>query len=115
MKDDEPKVGEKDGFIEDTDEREETSDEKKAMMDEGKLDEDPYSKEGREKLVEDGEMKDWEQGFAEGAEGGGRDAKCRYCGKIIVEKEGIVEKEIEGELCFFCSNEHVEKYEEKQS
>ncbi|MBU0536182.1 MAG: hypothetical protein KKE20_04410 [Nanoarchaeota archaeon] len=107
-------IDEKDEFIEDTDERPESRDEKRKEMDTGELDEDPYSEVGREKLVEDDEMEDWEQGFAKGAEAGGRDAKCRYCGKIIIDKEGVVERKVNGELCFFCSEEHAEKYVKKK-
>ena len=107
-------IDEKYDFIEDTDEREEPDDEKGAMMNEGELEENVYSDVGREKLVEDDEMEQWEEGFSMGAEDGGRGAKCRYCGKILINKEDAHERRIEGELCFFCSEEHVGKYIEKK-
>ena len=40
-------------------------------------DKDIYSEEGREDLVEDGEISPAEEGFMEGAEGNGQGAKCR--------------------------------------
>ena len=83
-------------------------------MEEGELEGDVYSYEGREKEVEDDEMEPWEQGFAMGAKGVGQGAKCRYCGRIIIEKEGIIERKVGGELCFFCSDDHVEKYIKKK-
>lgn len=52
-------------------EHEQTSDELKKEMDEGKEDEDVYTEEGREKLVEDGEITPEEEGFMQGAEGTG--------------------------------------------
>ncbi|MBD3313474.1 hypothetical protein GF345_03460 [Candidatus Woesearchaeota archaeon] len=110
----EESIDEKNEFIEDTDERPETDDEKDKMMEEGKLEEDVYSDVGRENLVKDGEIEDWEEGFAKGAEEGGRDAKCRYCGKILIEKENVVEREIDGDLYFFCSDEHAGKYLQKK-
>ena len=71
---------------------------------------DIYSEGGREKLVEDDEIEPWEQGFMQGAEGGGQGAKCRKCGKPLVDKE-IVEKEIDGENYRFCSEECANKFE----
>ncbi len=71
---------------------------------------DIYSEGGREKLVEDDEIEPWEQGFMQGAEGGGQGAKCRKCGKPLVDKE-IVEKEIDGENYRFCCEECANKFE----
>lgn len=107
-------VDEEDEFIEDVDEKPESSDDKAKKMDEGNLESDVYSEEGREKEIEDDEIADWEEGFAKGAEAGGRDAKCRFCGKILRDKEDVVERKIEGELCFFCSADHVQEYIKKQ-
>ena len=50
---------------------EETSEEKKEEMESGEKDEEVYDDEGREKLVEDGELDTREEAFMEGAEGGG--------------------------------------------
>jgi hypothetical protein len=107
-------VDEEDEFIEDVDEKPESSDEKAKKMEEGELESDVYSEAGREKEVEDDEIADWEEGFAKGAESGGKDAKCRFCGKILKEKEDVVERRIEGKLCFFCSDDHVKQYMKKQ-
>jgi len=76
--------------------------------------EEIYSEEGREALVEDDEIEPWEEGFMEGADSGGKGAKCRKCGKILEEMDDVVEKEIDGELYRFCSDECAEKLEEKR-
>jgi YHS domain-containing protein len=75
-------------------------------------DEGVYSAEGREQLVDDGEMEAWEEGFMEGAEMDGQKAKCATCGAMIIESNTI-EKEVEGDMIRFCSEECLEKYEEK--
>jgi len=71
-----------------------------------------YSDEGRDSLVEDDAMEPWEQGFMEGAENDGQGAKCRRCGKILLGPDSIVEKEIDGTVYRFCSEECAEKFEE---
>jgi len=76
-------------------------------------DEDIYSEEGREKQVEDDEISPLEEGFMEGAEGGGKGAKCRKCGKIL--DDDFIEKKVGDELCRFCSDECADKYKEKES
>lgn len=73
---------------------------------------DIYSEKGREDLVEDDEIEPWEQGFMQGAEGGGQGAKCRKCGKPLIDKE-VVEKDIDGENHRFCSEECANKFVEK--
>ena len=102
---------EKDIVEEDTDETPEQIGED---MEKGKKDEDVYSEEGDEKLVEDDEMEDWEEGFMEGAKGRGGKTSCAYCGKMVSEnKKSIFEREFDGELKVFCSEEHAEKYAER--
>lgn len=71
-----------------------------------------YSEEGRDSLVENDEMEPWEQGFMEGAEDDGQGAKCRRCGKLLLGPDSIVEKEINGIVYRFCSDECAEKFEE---
>ena len=96
------------------DESQEPSDKIEEEMEEGKHDEEVYTEEGREKLVEDDEIEDWEEGFMKGAEGRGKGTSCAFCGKMISEdKEGIVEREIDGEIKVFCSEEHAIKYSQK--
>jgi hypothetical protein len=92
----------------------ETPEEIKQEMDEGKTDEEVYTEEGREKLAEDDEISPEEEGFMEGAEDRGEQTSCAYCGAMISEdKENIFEREFEGELKVFCSEDHANKYAEK--
>ncbi len=77
-------------------------------------DKDIYSEEGREELVDSDEISPAEEGFMEGAEGDGQGAKCRKCGKILM--DDFIEKKIDGEICRFCCDECADKYsEEKES
>jgi hypothetical protein len=76
---------------------------------------DVYESEGRENLVEDDEMSAEEEGFLQGAEGMGQDAKCRKCGKILMEADNVIEKELKGEVLRFCSEECEQQYEEEHS
>ncbi len=98
---------------EDTDEIDATSEEIEDKMEEGELDEDVYSEEGRKKEMEDDEIETWEEGFMEGADGGGKGGKCRNCGKVLIEMSNVVEKEVKGEHMVFCSDKCVDEYEEK--
>jgi len=86
------------------------------MVDDEETEEpDVYESEGRENLVEDDEMSAEEEGFLQGAEGLGQDAKCRKCGKILMEADDVIEKEIKGEVLRFCSEECEQQYEEEHS
>ena len=80
-------------------------------IDMGDRSEDVYSDEGREDMVENGEISPIEQGFMEGAELDGKQAKCANCGDMLTPKNTI-EKDINGETKWFCSEECLEKYEE---
>jgi len=71
--------------------------------------EDIYSEEGRESLVEDDEITPTEEGFMEGAHDDGQGAKCRKCGKPLL--DDFVEKEINGEIYRFCSDHCLIKFE----
>jgi len=71
---------------------------------------DVYSEEGREDQVDSDGMSPAEEGFMEGAEGDGQGAKCRKCGKVLM--NDFIEKKVEDEICRFCSDECVEKYSE---
>ncbi len=68
-RDDEEDESKKDSFEDEPEEHEESSDELEEEMEIGEKEEDVYSEEGREKLVEDDEIDSWEAGFAEGADG----------------------------------------------
>lgn len=90
--------------------KKETSEEKQLAMEKGEKDEDVYSEEGREELVEDDEIDAWEEGFSEGAEGKGELATCAHCGKVLNQsKKKLIEREIDGELFLFCSKECAKK------
>jgi len=91
-----------------------TSEEIEQDMEEGKKEENVYSEEGREKLAEDDEIDPSEQGFMEGAEERGKKNCCAECGKLLGEdEENIIEREFEGEIKWFCSEEHAENYAKK--
>lgn len=90
---------------------EKNEDEIREEMEIGERDEEVYDEEGREKLLENDEISPAEEGFMEGAEGGGKGAKCRKCGKILL--QDFVEKEIDGEIYRFCSNKCANSYEKK--
>ncbi len=90
--------------------KEETSEEKELDMELGEKDEDVYTEEGREELIEDDEVDAWEEGFMEGAEGRGELAKCAYCGKVLNQsKRKLIEREINNELYLFCSESCAKK------
>jgi hypothetical protein len=74
-----------------------------------------YSPEGREEIMEDDGITPLEEGFMEGAEGGGQEAKCRFCGEPLGDKEDVVEREIDGSIERFCSDDHAEKYIKEKS
>ena len=75
--------------------------------------EDIYEEEDRGKLLEDDEIEPWEEGFMKGAEGGGQDAKCRKCGKVLVGPEEIIEKKIKDHILRFCSDLCADAFEEE--
>ncbi|MBW2974545.1 hypothetical protein KY366_02405 [Candidatus Woesearchaeota archaeon] len=76
-------------------------------------DEDIYSEEGREDLMDDDEISPAEEGFMEGAEGGGQGAKCRKCGKVLM--DDFIERKVGDEVCRFCSDECADEYAEEKS
>ncbi len=80
-------------------------------MHEGKKDVDVYDAHAREELEDDDEISTWEEGFMEGAHGEGEGAKCRNCGKILVDE--AVEREFHEEICKFCCDKCAEKYGEE--
>jgi len=84
-----------------------TRDDQMQKLDSGEKEVDVYSDEGREELVESGEIQSWEEGFAEGAEGKGHMGKCACCGDVLGEDD-IVERNIDGKHLVFCSNKCAE-------
>ena len=74
-----------------------------------------YSEEGREDMLENDEIDAFEEGFMKGAEMDGQSAKCRKCGRILIKREEIVERNIDDKDIWFCSEECAEKYEKEHS
>ena len=75
-------------------------------------DKDVYSEEGREDLVESDEISPTEEGFMEGADGDGQGAKCRKCGKPLL--DDFIERKVGDEIYRFCSEECANKYMEEK-
>ncbi len=93
---------------------EETSEEKEEDMEHGERDEDVYTKEGREKLEEDGEISPEEAGFMEGAAQAGQMGKDALTGEPLMDVEDVVEAEIDGRMYRFVSEENARKFREKK-
>lgn len=81
-------------------------------MDIENTNEDVYSEEGRKSLVEEGEMEAWEEGFMEGADMDGQKGKCANCGGVLF-RDSTYEKEIDGQIRYFCSEKCIKEYEKK--
>jgi len=94
-------------------EPEPTEEQKDLEMETGQREEEPYDEEGRENLTEDAEMTPREQAFMEGYEEKGEHAKCANCGKILGESN-TVERRINGELVWFCSEKCAQEYARKK-
>ncbi|MBT4538730.1 hypothetical protein HOI26_04930 [Candidatus Woesearchaeota archaeon] len=92
-----------------------TEETNKEEMEHGERDEDVYSKEGTEKLVEDGEMEPREAAFMAGARGEGQLGKDALTGEPILDIEHAIELEIDGILYRFINQENAEKFKEKKS
>ena len=90
-----------------------TEEEIKEEMEDNREDEEVYSEEGREKLIEDDEIEDWEEGFMEGAEGAGQLGKDALTGEPLTEIEQVVEIEFKGRKYRFINQENAEKFKEK--
>lgn len=93
----------------------ESSEEIESEMERGEKEEDIYTPEGREKLEEDAEIESWEEGFMEGASGGGQLAKDALTGEPLMGADKIVELEIEGKRYRFTSSENAKKFRKKLS
>lgn len=91
---------------------EETSEEVRKEMDLGEKEEDPYTQEGREKMEDEDEMENWEEGFMEGASGGGQLGKDALTGEPLMGEE-TVELEIKGKHYRFVNSENAEKFRKK--
>ena len=70
----------------------------------GEEDEEPDKTKGREHLRDEDAISDEEEGFLEGASGIGSHGLCTTCRKPLGDNpRKIVEKEVDGEVQFFCS------------
>lgn len=86
-----------------------TIEEERTEIEKGEAEEEIYSEAGREELMEDeDEITDLDEGFMKGYDEGGKMTKCPICEAIL--EDDFVEREIDGELYRFCSDEHAEKY-----
>jgi len=76
------------------------------------LDEDVYTEEGREELIEEDEIEDSEEAFIEGYENENL-AYCNYCRKNFTDEEDIIEeKENEKKMRFCCKKCQDEYHKE---
>lgn len=91
---------------------EETSEEVREDMEAGKKEADVYSQEGRDDLEDDDEIDTVEQGFMEGASGGGQLGKDALTGEPLMGTE-TVELVIDGKHYRFVSSENAEKFKKK--
>jgi len=90
--------------------KKETKDEKKKEIRKGEKQADISDETGRESLLENDEISPQEEAFSEGAEDKGELGVCAYCGKpLSQQKDKIIEREIDGEKVWFCSEEHASK------
>lgn len=87
-----------------------SDEELKRQIEVGEKEEDIYTEEGREELVEDDAITDQEAGFVQGYEEEEKVSSCQTCGKLLT-GENFVEKEIDGDIVRFCSDECAERYE----
>ena len=95
--------------MKDTHNHKKTIEEEQQEMGLGDADEEVYSEAGREKLTEDDdEMTDSDEGFMKGYDEGAKMAKCVVCGEVLA--ESFVEREFNGQVYRFCSDEHAEKF-----
>lgn len=92
----------------------ESSEEIKDDMHLGIKEEDPYTKEGREVMEDEDEMDNVEEGFMEGATGGGQLAKDALTGEPLMGEDTVVELEIDGEKYRFVNEENAEKFKKKK-
>ena len=73
------------------------------------IEEDVYTEEGREELIEEDEISDAEEGFTQGYEQGEKHVKCQNCSKLLTD-EYVVEREFHGDTYYFCSISCAETY-----
>ena len=76
-------------------------------------DEDIYTDEGRQELLEEGdEITDVEEGFMQGYEKGEKLTTCSECRKPL--ERDVIEEDFDGELFRFCSARCASYFEKKK-
>ena len=100
------------GLEDEPEEHAEKPEEFRREMEEGIREEDVYTEEGRDELTESDEIESWEEGYVEGAKGK-ETLTCRNCKKVIVESP--IEREIEHEIHWFCSDRCAEIFKKRKS
>jgi len=93
---------------------EKTEEEISDEMDMGEKNEDVYSEEGRENLIDDDEISPEEEGFMEGANASGQLGKDALTGEPLMDVEDVVETEIDGKMYRFVNAENARKFREKK-
>ena len=91
-----------------------TKEQKEEEMEHGDKDADVYSDAGRENLSEDAEIEPWEEGFMEGAAGGGQLGKDALTGEPLMGIEDVVEIEINGKKYRFVDEDNAEEFRKKK-
>ncbi|MEM4282431.1 MAG: hypothetical protein QXU88_01585 [Candidatus Woesearchaeota archaeon] len=102
-------------LLDEPEEHEESPEELEIEMHVGERQPDVYTEEGREELIEGEEISEFEEAFAEGASGRGHSGVCEHCGKPLGQRGEVVEREIEGELYFFCSESCAAKHAKRHA
>ncbi len=100
-------IGSPDEFKDEPTEHIETPEQLEHKMHIGGANVDVYTAEGREELVEEGEISAEEQGFAAGATNSDS-VHCTQCDKVL-NKEETVEREINHKKYVFCSKDCAAK------
>jgi hypothetical protein len=93
---------------------EKTEEQVSEEMEHGEKNEDVYTEEGREKLVEDGEISPEEEGFMEGANASGQLGKDALTGESLMDVEDVIEAEIKGIMYRFVNEENAIKFRERK-
>ena len=102
-------------FLDEPEEHEENSEELVQGMHTGEKQQDVYTAEGREELLEADEISDVEEAFGEGAAGRGQHGSCEHCGKPLGQRNEVVEREIGEQIYFFCSESCASKHAKKHA
>lgn len=96
-------------FLDEPEEHAESPEKVAHSMKVGDKEVDVYTEEGREELIEEGEIADWEEGFSEG-ETTPEEAHCAQCGNLLDQEHSkVVEKEVNHVKHLFCSNVCADK------